>query len=168
LWAIAVSELSETNARPLFSPSRRPPAPPVLAALTSSPAKPAPPRKPEPHHPLLTLLGTIVGDSVEIGVFTDEATHDVILLKAGEAHDGWTLSSVVGRATFFQKDGFPAATLALPAPGAQGTAPNGGAASPITQPVAIQSSSQMTGVPPADNFVPANTEGGSRRPPKEG
>jgi general secretion pathway protein N len=56
LWAIAVGELSETNARPLFSPSRRPPAPPVLASLASSPAKPAPPRKPEPDHPLLTLL----------------------------------------------------------------------------------------------------------------
>jgi hypothetical protein len=117
---------------------------------------------------LLTLLGTIVGDSVEIGVFTVEASHDVILLKAGEAHDGWTLSSVVGRATFFQKEGYPAATLALPAPGAQATASNRGAASPLTQPVAIQGSSQMTGVPPAGNIVPANTEGGWRRPPKEG
>jgi hypothetical protein len=105
---------------------------------------------------------------MEIGVFTVEASHDVILLKAGEAHDGWTLSSVVGRATFFQKDGYPAATLALPAPGAQATALNGGAASPITQPVAILGNGQVTGVPPASNFVPANTEGGSRRPPKEG
>ena len=33
LWAIALTDLTETHARPLFSASRRPPAPPVLASL---------------------------------------------------------------------------------------------------------------------------------------
>jgi hypothetical protein len=162
LWAIPVSTLSETQARPLFSPSRRPPAAPVLASLASSPAKPTPPRKPEPDHPLLTLLGTIVGDSVEIGVFTDEVSHDVVRLKAGETHDGWTLSSVVGRAAFFQKDGYRAATLALPAPGAEATVLSGHAAD------ATGGNGRIRFAPPVSNFVPANTEGGSRRPPKEG
>jgi general secretion pathway protein N len=155
LWAIPISALRETNARPLFSPSRRPPAAPALASLASSPAKPPPPRKPDPDHPLLTLLGTIVGDSVEIGVFTDESSHDVIRLKAGEAHDGWTLSSVIDRAAIFQKDGHSAATLALPAPSAEGTAATGGNA-------------RIRFAPPVTNFVPVNTKGGSRRPPKEG
>jgi len=162
LWAIPVSALQETNARPLFSPSRRPPAAPVLASRTSSPAKPPPPRKAEPDHPLLTLLGTIVGHSVEIGVFADEASHDVIRLKAGDTHDGWTLSSVVDRAAFFQKEGYRAATLALPAPGAEATAPSGHAAD------ATGGNARIRFAPPVTNFVPVNTEGGSRRPPKEG
>lgn len=155
LWAIPVSELSETQARPLFSASRRPPAPPVLASLEASPAKPAPQRKPEPDHPLLMLLGTIVSRSVEIGVFTDEVSHDVIRLKVGDTHDGWTLSSVIDRAAFFQRDGYRAATLALPAPSAESTAATGG-------------NSRIRFAPPVSNFMPVNKEGGSRRPPKEG
>jgi hypothetical protein len=155
LWAIPVSALAETQARPLFSASRRSPAPPVFASLASSPAKPPPPRKPEPDHPLLTLLGTIVGNSVEIGVFTDETSHDVIRLKAGEAHDGWTLRAIVDRAAFFEKEGYRAATLALPAPSPEGTAETGGNA-------------RIRFAPPVSNFIPVNKEGGSRRPPKEG
>ena len=164
LWAIALSELSETQARPLFSPSRRPPAPPALASLAAPLKKPGPPAKSEPDHPLLTLLGTIVGDSVEIGVFADEASHDVIRLRAGDVHDGWTLSSVVDRAAFFQKEGYRVAAFALPAPDAVPTGGNG-----RTAPVVI---SPFAGVAPANTFAPtpdpAAAKGGWRRPPKEG
>jgi len=149
LWAIPVDDLSETHARPLFSPSRRPPAPPVLAAVAAAPVKPSPPAKPGSDRPLLTLLGTIAGDAVEIGVFTDEVSHDVIRVRAGEAHDGWTLSSIYGRTAIFQKQGYPAATLALPAPGAEANAP----------------SVANTFAPPV---IPTNTKGGSQRPPREG
>jgi general secretion pathway protein N len=149
LWAIALDELSETSARPIFSPSRRPPAPPLLAALAAAPVQLAPPAKSGPDRPLLTLLGTIVGESVEIGVFTDEASHDVVRLKAGEAHDGWTLSAISGRAAIFQKQGYPAATLALPAPGSDANAPN--VATTFATPV-----------------IPAATKGGSKRSPREG
>lgn len=148
LWAIALGELSETQARPLFSASRRPPAPPVLAAVAASPVKLVPPAKSGPDHPLLTLLGTIVGDSVEIGVFTDQASQDVVRLKAGETHDGWTLSAISGRAAIFQKQGYPAATLALPAPG-DANRPN--VANTFVFPV-----------------TPAATKGESKRPPREG
>jgi len=86
---------------------------------------------------------------VEIGVFTDEVSHDVIRVKAGEAHDGWTLSAITGRAAIFQKQGYPAATLVLPAPGADANAPS--AANTFAPPV----------IPPA-------TKGGSQRPPREG
>jgi hypothetical protein len=164
LWAIALTDLPETRARPLFSPSRLPPTAPVLAALTSAPAIPAPRPKAGPDHPLLTLVGTIVSRSVEIGLFVDETSHDVIRLKAGETRDGWTLSSVVGRSAFFQKDGHPAATLVLPASGAEGgTAPRH-TAPPVIAPV--------VGVAPANASEPTNnpagTKGGARRPPKEG
>lgn len=157
LWSIALGELSETQARPLFSPSRRPPAAPVLAAAATSPVRPTPPPKPGPDHPLLTLLGTIVGESMEIGVFTDEVSQDVVRLKAGGVHDGWTLSAISGRGAIFQKQGYPAATLALPAPGA--AAANAGTTA---------GNDRIRTPPPVSNFIPANTEGGSRRPPKEG
>ena len=162
LWAIALGELSETQARPLFSHSRRQPAPPVLAAVAASPVKPPPPAQPGPDHPLLTLLGTIVGDSTEIGIFTDEVSHDVVRLKAGEAHDGWTLSSVSGRTAIFQKQGYRATTLVLPAPDADAKAPGGSAAG------ATVGNGRIKFAPPVSNFFPVNTEGGSRRPPKEG
>ena len=162
LWAIALGELSETQERPIFSPSRRPPAPPVLAAIAATPVKLGPPAKSGPDHPLLTLLGTIVGDSVEIGVFTDEVSHDVVRLKAGETHDGWTLSAISGRAAIFQKQGHPAAALALPPPDADANAPS----------AAVTGGSQMTGVAPANTFappvIPAATKGESKRPPREG
>jgi hypothetical protein len=149
LRAIALDELGETQARPLFSPSRRPPpAPPVLAAVAATPVKLGPPAKSEPDHPLLTLLGTIVGDSLEIGVFTDEVSHDVVRLKAGEDHDGWMLSAISGRTAIFQKQGYPAATLVLPAP-ADANAPS--LANTFATPV-----------------IPAATKGGVKRPPREG
>ncbi len=149
LWAIPVSALPQTNARPLFSPSRRPPAAPILAAAAASPVKLGPPPKSGPDHPLLTLLGTIVSDSVEIGVFADETSHDVIRLKAGEVHDGWTLSAVAPRAATFDRTGAQPATLSLPAPGAEPTAP----------------SAPHTFAPPV---IPATTKGGVKRPPREG
>jgi hypothetical protein len=154
LWAIPLSDLSQTNTRPLFSPSRLPPAPPVYA-LASAAAKPVPPRKRGPDHPLLTLLGTIVGQSVEIGVFNDEASHDVIRLKAGDVHDGWTLRTVVDRAALFEKEGYRPTTLALPAASAEASTATGG-------------NGRIRVAPPVSTSVPANTEGGSRRPPKEG
>src|SRR5262249_32919519 len=155
--------LSQTQARPLFSPSRRPPAPPQLAALASSPAKPTLPRKSEPDHPRLTLLGTIVSQSVEIGVFVDEASHDLIRLKAGDVHDGWTLSSIVGRAAFFHKDGYRATTLALPAPRAEAAAPSV-AVAPDAERAVTPDNGAHTFTPPV---IPAAAEGGSRRPPRE-
>jgi hypothetical protein len=151
LRAIPLSELSQTRARPLFSPSRRPSAPPVVGALPTPPTPLAPPPKREADHPRLTLLGTIVGQSMAIGVFIDEASHDVVRLKAGEAHDGWTLHAVAGRTAVFEKDGDRAATLVLPAP-------------EVNKPV--------TGDVPAYSFappvIPAATKGGVRRPPREG
>jgi general secretion pathway protein N len=152
LWAIALGELSETHARPLFCSSRRPPAPPVVAALPALPVKPASAAPSEPDHPLLALVGTIVGEAVEIGVFIDQASHDVIRIRAGEAHAGWTLSAISGRVAIFRKQGYRAATLMLPAPGAEPAKSGGGAPA-------------IKFAPPV---IPATTKGGSKRPPREG
>jgi len=122
LWGIPLRLLTATRERPLFSPSRRPPAPQVVA-VPQAPPRPIPVAKPaEPDHPLLTIVGTIVGETDGIGVFIDQATNDVIRLHTGQNHDGWILRSVQGRETMFEKDRRKA-TLALPAPGALPGAP---------------------------------------------
>ena len=116
LWAIPLKSLSVTRERPIFSPSRRPPAPPVLAAAISRPA-PAPPKPVEPAHPLLSLVGAVAGGHEGIGIFIDQTTKAVVRLKTGQDHGGWILRSVHGREVTFEK-GEQTATLALPAPGA--------------------------------------------------
>jgi len=120
LWAVPLRTLSATRERPLFSPSRRPPPPAVVAAPHAPPppvAKPA-----EPDHPLLQLVGTVVGESEAIGVFVDEATKNVLRLHTGDDHAGWVLRTVQGRDATFEKDRRKA-TLSLPAPGAEPTVP---------------------------------------------
>jgi general secretion pathway protein N len=115
LWAVPLSALSATRERPIFSPSRRPPAPPAVAVV-SAPAPP-PPKPVEPDRPLFTLVGTIVGGHGGIGVFLDQA-RNVVRLKTGQDHDGWTLRAVHGREATFDKDQ-RTATLSLPAPGTE-------------------------------------------------
>jgi hypothetical protein len=116
LWAIPITALTQTGARPIFSPSRRPPSPPVVAAAPPPAPKLPPPR--EPDDPKLQLLGTVIGESDGIGVFMDEISKDVIRLRAGESHRGWTLRSLHPRAASFEKDR-QEATLRLPTPGAE-------------------------------------------------
>jgi general secretion pathway protein N len=112
LWAVPLRSLSVTRERPLFSPSRRPPPSAVVAA---PPARPPPPPKPaEPDHPLLALVGTIVGKTQSIGIFVDQVAKNVIRLKVGQDHAGWTLRVIQGRDATFEKD-HREATLVLPA-----------------------------------------------------
>jgi general secretion pathway protein N len=118
LWAVPLRSLSATRERPLFSPSRRPPAPAVAAAAFSQPAAPPPPKPEEPDHPPLALVGTVVGETEGIGIFFDQSAKNVIRLRTGEGHSGWVLRSVQGREATFEK-GRRAATLALPASGAE-------------------------------------------------
>lgn len=120
LWAVPLRLLTATRERPIFSPSRRPPAPAVVAAPHAPP--PAPAVKPaEPDHPPLSIVGTIVGGADGIGVFLDETTRGVVRLKTGQVHDGWILRSIEGREAVFEKDRRKA-RLALPAPGADPSA----------------------------------------------
>jgi hypothetical protein len=122
LWGIPLRVLTVTRERPLFSPSRRPPAPPAVAAVAPPPRPVAAAKPPEPDHPLLTIVGTIVSTSDGIGVFIDQATNDVIRMHTGQDHDGWVLRSVHGREASFQKNE-KTSTLALPAPGETPAAP---------------------------------------------
>lgn len=106
LWAIPVDTLSATRDRPIFSADRRPPAAAVARLAVPEKAVPAPPA--DPDHPLLTLVGTIVGRFTGIGVFLDQSTQAVIRLRTGQGHDGWVLRAVRGRETSFDKAGLTA------------------------------------------------------------
>ena len=169
LWAIPLSALSETLARPVLSPSRRPPLPPVLIALPAAPTKPVPPPKSEPDHPLLTLLGTIVGRSVEIGVFIDDESQDVIRLKTGQVHGGWILRSVRGRTANYERGDHREATLALQ--DAEPTPPSPVAVNPATERVGIRGNDRITGPPPVNTMspgaVPAAAKQKFKRTPRE-
>lgn len=114
LWAIPLGSLSKTRDRPLFTPSRRPPAPAVLVAppviQPKVIARPA-----QPDHPNLTLIGTVVGETEGIGVFLDHATNNFVRIKTGEGHAGWILRSIKAREVTLEK-GQQSETLRLPAP----------------------------------------------------
>jgi general secretion pathway protein N len=113
LWAIPIGSLSITRDRPLFTPSRRPPAPVAVAPPVVQPKVAA--RPPEPEHPNLTLIGTVVGETEGIGVFLDQSTQGFVRIKTGEKHSGWVLRSVKPRAATFEKDN-QTETLSLPKP----------------------------------------------------
>ena len=94
LWGISLVSLHATRERPLFSPSRRPPAPVVTSAPVKSVPRVAPVAAAEP---TLSLLGIVAGDGEGFAVFINTTTHDIIRLKTGEGEDGWILRSVSGR-----------------------------------------------------------------------
>jgi hypothetical protein len=125
LWAIPLSALSATRNRPLFTPSRRPPAPIVANAPAPVAARPPPtPAPAAPERPNLVLVGTVAGENDSLAVFIDNATRNAVRLRAGEGHSGWVLQSVDRRTATLQK-GSQTETLELPKPGvaAQGAAP---------------------------------------------
>jgi general secretion pathway protein N len=114
LWAIPLSTLTATRERPIFLPTRRPPAP-VIANVPVEAPKPvaAPPEQP----PRLALVGAVSGENESIAVILDQATNGVFRLRTGQNHDGWVLNSVRGREATLQKDQ-KTIVLNLPAAGA--------------------------------------------------
>src|SRR5262249_30760881 len=102
-------------------------SPAVVASPSPPPSKPPPPREPE--RVKLTLLGTVIGTFDRIGVFLDETTKDVIRIRTGASHDGWTLSSVQRRAASFEKNR-QEMTLTLPPPGSEQPSSSVGAVAP--------------------------------------
>jgi general secretion pathway protein N len=114
LWAIPLSALTATRTRPLFTPSRRPPAP-VVASVPVAPTRSPSPPPAVPQHPNLTLVGTVAGENEGVAVFIDTTTRDTVRLRTGEGHSGWILQSIDRRAATLQK-GDQTETLALPKP----------------------------------------------------
>ena len=105
LWAMPLESLKVTRERPIFLPSRRPPAPQVVASPAPAPVQPSPPQQAEPLR--LQLIGAVAGTSADspdiIALFRDTTTKDVVRLRTGEAHAGWILRSVKGREATVEK-----------------------------------------------------------------
>lgn len=95
LWAVPLATLSDTLERPIFSGSRRPPAPAVVSASAPK-AQPMPPSPPQVEL-RLSLVGTVSGDDQSLGIFVDQTSKATLRLKLGDDYQGWTLRSVHGR-----------------------------------------------------------------------
>jgi len=113
LWAVPIASLTATRERPIFSPSRR---------SSPSAASPAPQvqqsaRGNEPDRPLLTLVGTVAGTADGIAIFQDENSKDIVRLRTGESHAGWTLTAVRAREVNLLHNR-RTAILAIPSPSA--------------------------------------------------
>jgi general secretion pathway protein N len=114
LWGIPISALDATRERPIFSASRRPPMPLVVAQRVV--ATPPPPKPAVPEQPLLTLIGTAIGQPKNVAVVLDRTTKTLVRLHVGEAASGWILRSVDSRTMTVEKNS-QTVTVALPAPG---------------------------------------------------
>lgn len=119
LWAIPLSALSVTRERPIFTPSRRPPAPAVVALPPAAPL-PVGPVKPAEERLNLALIGTVISGTEGIGIFLDQPSQRLVRLRTGEQHAGWTLRSVRAREVTLEK-GPRSQILSLPQPGAEAT-----------------------------------------------
>ncbi len=114
LWAMPIKQFSVTRERPIFLPSRRPPAMPTSTVTVARVI--APPKPKEPEQPQLSLVGTIASDEDKFGIFVDQATKAVLRLRLGEDFQGWKLQSIKGREVAFQKDQ-QSFVVSLPQPG---------------------------------------------------
>ncbi|WP_156528432.1 hypothetical protein [Bradyrhizobium stylosanthis] len=92
LWAVPLAALSDTNERPIFSASRRPPSPPAMSGPVAN--VPAPSPGPPPAELRLVLVGTVVGGDQSVGIFVDETSKAALRLKLDGDYQGWRLSSV--------------------------------------------------------------------------
>ncbi len=121
LWGIPVSSLSVTQERPLFTASRRPPAPPAPLAPPPMPVAEAPPPV-EPERPPLSLVGTAIGEPQNVALILNQTTKSFIRLHVGEAAMGWYLRSVESRTMTLEKNN-QLVTLSLPTHGAVPASP---------------------------------------------
>lgn len=146
LWPIPLKALSATRERPIFLPSRRPPAALVVPQPATEPIR-IPPPLAKPDSPRLTLLGSVTGHSEGFAIFIDQSDQAIIRLRTGEDHLGWVLRSVRGREAVLQKD---RETIVFSFP-----ALNEGTSGPVTS--AAGSPSAMSSIVGAPNHLGTTT-----------
>lgn len=128
LWSVPLSALTATQARPIFSASRRPPQVAVVAPAAEQVV--APLAAPAEERPSLALIGAVVGDGEAIAVLLDQVSQKILRLRPGDSHGGWQLSGVESRDVTFKKGSRSetlvlkrqeagSATTAVPAPGGE-------------------------------------------------
>src|SRR5262249_34966752 len=91
LWQGPLTELSSTRERPIFPVSRRPPPAPLRQTYVAPVTVTPPVKPPEVEPPAVSLVGTVIGTDLRVGIFFETATKDIVRLRVGEDHEGWVL-----------------------------------------------------------------------------
>jgi general secretion pathway protein N len=94
--AVPLDRLSETRNRPLFSPSRRPPAPPAPAAIAARVER-APQALPPLSPPGVALFGTVIGAQGARAFIAMGAANRIIGVRPGDDVSGWTVTAITQR-----------------------------------------------------------------------
>lgn len=101
-----LASLTETAARPLFSASRRPPAP-------ATQAKPAPVAAKPTRLVGYRLTGIVRSSSHRLILLTEEKSGRVVELREGDLVDGWRLISIGAEQIRLTRDGIEIDLLQL-------------------------------------------------------
>ena len=97
--------------RPLFSPNRRPPPPPMTAPALAAPV--APPVSLPP--PSIALSGVISGGGIGVALIRRPQDAVPIRVALGGQVDGWTVAEIRPRAIVLRRDD-RSVVISLPAP----------------------------------------------------
>ena len=114
--ALSLEQLSATRERPLFSPSRQPPAPPPEPASPPEVAEAPPPPPLAP--PVLTLFGIVTGPEGARAIVRAQPGNEVLRLRIGDTVQGWDVSEIA-RTELVLRLGDRIETVALFAPGSR-------------------------------------------------
>jgi hypothetical protein len=93
---VPLARLSGTRNRPLFSPSRRPPAPAAPPAIAAR-VEPAQPPSPLLSPPGVTLFGIVVGAQDARAFIATGAADRIIGVRPGDDVSGWTVTAITQR-----------------------------------------------------------------------
>jgi type II secretory pathway component PulC len=84
-----------------------------LAGIQTSSAAPVT-TTPEATRPPLVLVGTVVGEFRQIGIFVEETTKEAVRLATGEGYDGWVVRSVDKAGVQFERGQLTATVMLRP------------------------------------------------------
>jgi len=100
--AQSLEQLSTIVDRPLFSPSRRPPAPPPAPPPIVQAAEPPAPSPPPPN---LVLFGVVMDGEGARAVLRAGADKKLVRAQIGDEIEGWKVSQIEGRKVVLSLDG---------------------------------------------------------------
>lgn len=104
-----LERFSEAFERPLFSPTRRPPAPEEAAPDEADTAAPVPAAA----RLVATLHGVLLDGTERVALLTVPGTARAVILAEGETLSGWRLASIGPDSVVFER-GAETVTLELP------------------------------------------------------
>ena len=100
--AQSLNQLSSTLDRPLFSPTRHPPAPPPPPVV---PVAAPPPPPPPPPPPNLVLYGVVIDGEGARAVVRSGADKKLLRAQIGDDIEGWKVSQIEGRKVVLSLEG---------------------------------------------------------------